>query len=136
MSIIYVKTGYTQFICFSESLNISQNLSKLIKISKDPTHRDIGAMGIAVSFGFFTNQLLSNGINSRVTPAWGYWCFALAIFILLREYEQEARKKEPQNPRKNQLPDWQKGISHLPLIQIVQKERERNQQREVPSRPF
>ena len=103
---------------------------KLIKISKDPTHRDIGAMGIAVSFGFFTNQLLSNGINSRVTPAWGYWCFALAIFILLREYEEEARKKEPKNPRKNQLPDWQQGISHLPLIQIVQKERERNQQRE------
>ena len=100
------------------------------KISKDSTHTDIGAMGIAVSFGFFTNRLLSNGINPRVTPVWGYWCFALAIFILLREYEEEARKKEPKDPSKNQLPKWQQGISHLPLIQIVQRERERNQQRE------
>ena len=65
-----------------------------------------------------------------MTPAWGYWCFALAIFILLREYEEEERqKKERKTPIKT-APKWQQNISHLPLIQIVQREREKVHQKE------
>ena len=100
---------------------------KLIKISKESIHTDIAAMGIAVSFGFFTNQLLSNGINTRVSPAWGYWCFALTIFILLRQYKDESEGKEKQK-EKPVIPQWQKNLSALPMIQIIQKEREKEQQ--------
>ena len=76
-------------------------------------------------FGFFTNQLLSNGINTRVSPAWGYWCFALTIFILLREYQEENNTKRKE---KHSIPQWRKNLSSLPLVQIIQKEREKEQQ--------
>ena len=55
----------------------------------------------------------------------GVLVFCSNHFILLREYQEENNTKRKE---KHSVPQWRKNLSSLPLVQIIQKEREKEQQ--------